>query len=137
MRQRRNRAQSESQKCITDSCFGLISTCQYSIMPQRTESAVNASFLRSCISLAVSHFMFFFCWLIRSFIYPASASSILFVAPCSLFVFDAIKRWHHLHWVPPSFEWTSYSTEFLVLSKTLSTEVTSFGDLICPGCCNN
>ncbi len=44
MRQRHDRDQSESQECITvDSCFGLFSPRQYSIMPQRTNCAANAS----------------------------------------------------------------------------------------------
>ncbi len=44
VRQRHDRDQSESQECITvDSCFGLYSPRQYSIMPQRTECTANAS----------------------------------------------------------------------------------------------
>ncbi len=73
MWQRHDRDQSESQECITvDSCFGLFSPRQYSMQFDSRIGLYHVSaalsFLRSSISLAVSRFLFFICWLIRSFI---------------------------------------------------------------------
>ena len=47
--------QSGSQECTTaDSCFGLVSPRQYSIVPQRTESVANASQLLQSLCVLCS-----------------------------------------------------------------------------------